>query len=368
MIKGGQKWYLAMVGTLLFFPICLSAQLSAGSWLADASGEYRYASLRQSGQTLHEYGFSGDFHFFPLQRLSLGAHLGNTYVALNSDFFQSSSLLFYIEPNLRYYFLKGRFPFFLQAGFYWQRQELSQVSGVDDNVGASGRGGSAAAGVNLFVRGSACLEGLLEYRYRELEEARLPGRKSIQRSLALGARLRVQLSEQGAEPAFSGPGLEAVKSGGWMAGGRVGGALFFGDPGRYAVAVNGGIFLVDRFAIGLSLEVEGAPNGEAAGEGDFSRSAAPFLRYYFPINDNMLFFPAVGYSLGKSDSITPFGFESFSFNTWRLGMGLDNFLSDAFALELLFSLSGRNVSPASAAATRDFDLSFGLTVGVLAFW
>lgn len=369
MNRGAGVRWRGILAVLFFLPGGLSAQLAAGSWMADISGSYRYAYLRLSDQSLHEYTIRADFHFFALSRLAPGARLSNDFVALNNDFFQSSGLVFSIEPNLRYYVWKGRLPAFLQGGLYWQREEFSQSFGSDDNAVAEGRGFSLAAGANLFALNGACLEGLLEYRYRELGGARQPGQQQlIQRSLGLGVRLRAWLSEESAGAETQGPGLDAVQSGGWMAGGTAGGALLFGQPGRYDVALTGGIFLVNRLSLGLSLGVAGSPNAGEGIEHVFSRSAEPFLRYYLPVADNLLLFPALGYALGKSESITSFGFESFTFNTWRMGMGLDNFLSENLALELIFSLSGRNVSPTTSAAARDFDLSFGLSVGVMGFW
>ncbi|MCB9276893.1 MAG: hypothetical protein H6564_22870 [Lewinellaceae bacterium] len=364
MNRAGRMRWLGLTAFFLLSIAGLKAQLASGDWIADASGGYRYASLRQISQAVHEYSFSADAHFFPLHRLALGARLSNTFVALNNDFLQSSALLFSIEPNLRYYVLDGRLPLFVQGGYYWQQELLSISLGADDNASANSRGFSAGLGANIFTSGRACLEGLLEFSYRELNAARQPDFRDIRRSWSLGLRLRTWLSESPEGAPLTGPGLDAVSSGGWMAGGRASGALIFNEPGPFAIAATGGIFLVDRFALGLSLEMTGAPHTD-----DYSRSVEPFARYYLPVDDNTLLFPTLGYTRGKSEAISPFGFESYYFNTWRLGMGMDNFLSEKIALELVFNLAGRNITPAvSAAGRREFDLSFGLTVGIMGYW
>jgi hypothetical protein len=358
------RWAMAVLPVLL--AARLPAQLRAGDWLADAVGYYRYSAIEEPAQRLHEYEFTADFHFFPLERLAVGGRLSNQYLAFNDDFFQASDLAFTIEPKVRYYLLTAPIPFFVEASGYWRRTELSQF-GISGQR-AEGLGFSLGVGANLLFAERGCVEGLVEYRYREsLDQA---GQQDVPAlsSLMVGARLRAYLGVDSEAAGMKGPGLGAVRSGNWMAGGRIGGALSFGSPDFWDINALGSIFLSSRLALGLGVEFQGFPSANRLEEGYFTRSLEPFLRYYFELNDNMLLFPTMGYMLGRSDSTNRLGFASTAFNTWRMGVGLDNFLSPSLALELIFSLSGRTASPSLAASNRDFDLSFGLSAGLVAYW
>jgi hypothetical protein len=342
------------------------AQPAADSWLADASGAYRYAAIQEPLQRLHEYGFRADFLFFPLHRLAVGARLSNQYLAFNDEFFQAYDLGFTVEPILRYYVGKRPLPWFVQAGAYWQRAEAGQFSIAGPS--REGLGWSLGAGANLFFAQRGGLEGLLEYRYREALAESGMARAEATHNLALGARLRAYLGSDGEGDPLSGPGLAAVRAGNWMAGGRLGGLLSLDSPDHWDVDALGSIFLAKRLALGVGVVFQGFPGAARLEQGAFNRSIEPFLRYYFELTDNLLLFPTLGYMLGRSDSTTRLGFTSTAFNTWRLGLGMDNFLSPALALEFIFAIAGRTASPSLAASPRDFDLSFGLSVGLVAYW
>ena len=365
-----QSWRLpVLVGAAFLFPVLLSAQFKAGDWLAHANGLYRYSRLDDSEQRLYEYALEGTFHFFPAPRLAMGAALTTTYLSLDNDFFQAHDLSFSVEPQLRYYLTNKKAPLFLQAGYSWRQTERARPANSEEKQTAKGSGASAGLGANFPLKPSVSLEGMLVYRYQKQEDVQNPSETAFRRGLQAGATLRIFLSEQEeAHPSWWGPGEEAVQASGWILGGNFEGGLNFENPNTFSLSLLGGSFLARRFALGLGLELERGANDQF-GDPGLNSAIESFLRYYLPLSNSMMAFPTVGFQGGRSEVFDSFNLEAFRFRTWRLGMGLDLFLSESSALELILNLSGRNISPTgNAIPDRNFDVAFSLSVGLITFW
>ncbi|MCO6477874.1 MAG: hypothetical protein J5I94_14685 [Phaeodactylibacter sp.] len=347
-------------------PAGLSAQFRAGEWLADAEGLYSYSRLGENEQRLYEYGLSGTFHFFPVSRLAMGAGFTTTYLSLDNNFFQAYNLSFFIEPQVRYYLIDSGAPLFLQAGYSWQQTELGRPANSDEKQTAGGNGASAAAGGNLFLAPSVILEGLAGFQYRKRENVVNPSEFFFQRGFYARTGLRILLADD-SRPSWWGPGEEPVQASAWMLGGSLEGGLNFRTPNTFRLSVKGGVFPVRRFALGLALELERAliEQSEASG---LNSGFEPFLRYYLPLSNSMLAFPTAGFRWGRSEELNSLNLEAFRFRTWQLGMGLNFFVSESSALELVLNLSGREVSPNNAVPVRNFDVSFSLSAGLMTFW
>ncbi len=347
-------------------PAGLLAQFNAGAWLADAQGGYSYSRLGENEQRLYEYALTGTFHFFPASRLAMGAGFTTAYLSLGNNFFQAYNLSFTIEPQVRYYLINSGAPLFLQAGYSWQQTELGRPSNSDEKQTAKGSGASAGVGGNLFLAPTVSLEGLAGFQYRKRENVVNPMEPSFQRGFYALTSLRILL-EGDRRPAWWGPGEEPVQASGWILGGSLEGGLNFGQPNTFSFSLKGGVFPARRFALGLALELERAPNEQAEAPG-LNSGFEPFLRYYLPLSNSMLAFPTAGFRWGRSEELNSFNLEAFRFRTWQLGMGLDFFLSESSALELILNLSGREVSPNNAVPVRNFDVSFSLSAGLMTFW
>lgn len=136
-----------------------------------------------------------------------------------------------------------------------------------------------------------------------------------------------------------------------------------------------GYFLVDNFALGVGMDYTFNKVEEPDGteENDNDLLFGPFIRYYFPVGNNMSFFLESTAGFGSSSNTSDFGGQTQDISTnvfaFGIGPGFTIFSSNAIGIEALvkynyassdadFDVSGETANVITT--TNQFDFSVGL--------
>jgi opacity protein-like surface antigen len=129
------------------------------------------------------------------------------------------------------------------------------------------------------------------------------------------------------------------------------------DATQVSLSPKVGYFVIDKLAIGASLDVEFAKAGD---DKSTSFGLSPFARYYLTDGTPLKVFGEAGFGIAR---IKISGFDdTFKSNQIGLGIGASYFLNDNVAVDAIFGYNSFQLEDA------DRSNIFGLTIGVQAFF
>jgi hypothetical protein len=120
-----------------------------------------------------------------------------------------------------------------------------------------------------------------------------------------------------------------------------------------------GYFVIDRLAIGATLNVESIKSGDYK---DSSFGLGPFARYYLTDAMPLKVFGEAGFSFSTEKSSGGGLSGKAKSNNLGLGIGASYFLSESVAIDAIFGYDSYQYEKA------DRTNNFGLTIGVQAFF
>ena len=144
---------------------------------------------------------------------------------------------------------------------------------------------------------------------------------------------------------------------------------------QFSISPNVGYFLTDAFALGIGMDFTFSrleePNEDKTDDTDFL--FGPFMRYYFPMDNNMAFFLEADFGFGSSsdDLITAGGSQNLDTNLFAIGAGpgFTIYSDNAIGIEALFKYNYARskfktevdgVATQTITKTGQFDIALGL--------
>lgn len=144
---------------------------------------------------------------------------------------------------------------------------------------------------------------------------------------------------------------------------------------QFNIAPNLGYFLVDNLVLGIGLDYTLSsvkqPNEDKTDDSDLL--FGPFVRYYFPFNDDMALFLVSTFGFGNSSDETLIGTTTKSINTniiaLGVGPGFTIFSRNGVGIEAIFKYNYARsafdteeggVKTSTKSLTNQFDIGLGL--------
>ncbi|HKK77924.1 MAG TPA: hypothetical protein VJ953_22790 [Saprospiraceae bacterium] len=140
-------------------------------------------------------------------------------------------------------------------------------------------------------------------------------------------------------------------------------------------APNIGYFLMDELALGLSMDFTFSRLKEPSTDRteDSNLLFGPFVRYYFPLDDDLAFFTEVSFGFGNSSDDLFIGGQKQSINTTifatGFGPGFTIFASNGIGIEAIFKYNYARsrfntlldgINQETITRTNQFDISLGV--------
>ncbi len=144
---------------------------------------------------------------------------------------------------------------------------------------------------------------------------------------------------------------------------------------QLGISPNVGYFLTDAFVLGIGLDYTfsrlSEPNEDRTDDSDFL--FGPFMRYYFPLENNMAFFVEADFGFGNSsdDLIVGGGQQKLNTNIFAIGAGpgFTIYSDNAIGIEALFKYNFARsefttdidqVTTETITKTGQFDIALGI--------